>query len=296
MNDRTRAAVKGCLLASILVLWSAARAEVSVAPSAGSGVLTLQIVWSVPTDPVPQRVWRVVRVIPSVYALNANGDVRGDGPPDLASRPGSGWPVVAWAYMNGAAHDIAFSEWTGGEWSPVQLLSSGLEEELDPRLFLSSDGTIHVTWWTPGSPDQVWMRSRPAGSAVWGAPVLVTTALESGRHPSVAVVDGVLLVSYERPGSGQSQEVVVARRNPDGSFSRDVVAGTDRTDPLVSILHVHGTRLWADWAQDAQYFACSEDQATAGWAPPATVPCEDGSWVGVESLRRAIARQILAAP
>ena len=60
-------------------------------------------------DPIPQVIWEPVRDIDPDLVLNADGALRGDGRPDVAMDPETGWPHVVWAYFTGPDFDIVHS-------------------------------------------------------------------------------------------------------------------------------------------------------------------------------------------
>ena len=270
------------------------RAEVSATVPGAQTFSSLVMTIGDGPDPVPTGVWQRFREVPLAWVLNADGFVRGDGPPDIVGNGGSGLPAVVWAWHTGSDHDIACSEWTGTQWSPATFLTSGLEDELDPRAFVETDGTLHVTWWSRGDPDRVFVSSRPPNLS-WSVPFEVTSPGGSGSRPSVAVHQQVMRIAYERSGSapGVIQEIVVATRHEDGTFTHEVVAQTARTARLDPILHVERGMLWLDWKQDDTHFGCSR-WSTSGWQAPGTEPWSSGTWVGVEDLRRTIRKSMLA--
>ena len=68
----------------------------------------------------------------------ASGDLRPDGPPDVAFRPASGEPVVTWAYNNGTDHDIAIASATTAGWSQTLFLTSSVADERTAHAWLAS--------------------------------------------------------------------------------------------------------------------------------------------------------------
>lgn len=284
-----------CLLASLC--WVAASTpawgEVSTDLQSGQACGTLIMGIIEEPDPIGVTAWQPLRPIPSERILNADGFARGDGPPDVAWKPSTGWPAVVWAYEAGGGHDIAFAEWMGTAWSAAQFLVSGMEDELDPRLFIEPDGAVHVVWWAPGATDRVFVVSREAGASSWSPPLEVTAAGQPGRGPSAAVFEGVMRVSYERPSSQPEmvQEVVVVRREAD-SFTVELVAPTSRAERLDPILHVEAGHFWLDWKQGAVELGCAE-VAPSGWSGLQSTAWSDSSWVGAEEVRRQIRRYVL---
>lgn len=269
---------------------STARAEVSV-DSQNDAVRTL-VMGSHTEDPVPIGIWLQYRVVAPEQVLNADGDLRGDGRPDivylsLVDDPEPiGQPAAIWAYNLGSDHDIAFSEWTGGAWGPTEFLTAGTDDDLDPRIFAEPDGALHTVWWTDKVVDRVYWSSRPPGSTIWDTPVEVVSG---GRRPTVAVFAGTLRVAYERNSSvaGMAQDVVVLRREAGGGFTEEFVASTTHSDPLDAVLHASGEKLWLDWKHDAHLFGCAE-RGSVAWGPAELVSWPDPSWVGVEETRRVV--------
>ena len=288
---RGTAAVLAALLGFATSWTGVALAEVSVDPH-GPLVNTI-IMGSVVDDPDPIGIWLQYRDHPPSQVLNASGHARGDGRPDIRFKTNT-YPVAVWAYNAGTDHDIAFSEWDGNVWAPTEFLTVGTDDELDPRVAVEDDGTVHVVWWTTGGTHKVYLATRPAGSAVWDAPVLVTGAGEEGRRPAVAVDAGGLRVAYERGSAlpGMAQDIVVATRQPGGSFTFEVVGSTIRTDRLDVMIHQLQDHLWLDWKHEADEFGCVEWQGS-GWSPIGPESWDDPSWVGVESVRKLIQNRVL---
>jgi hypothetical protein len=270
------------------------RAELSADPVQAGAPVTIVMGIGDDADPFPPLGWQVFRQVPPAQILNADGFARGDNGPDIAWYPANGWPVVVWAWNVGTARDIAFSEWNGSGWTTPIFLASGLSDELDPRVFVETDGTVHVTWWSEGTPSVVRVITRPAGSG-WQAPVQVTSASESGRRPSVAFFDDALRVAYERDTAypEMSQEIVVSKRQIDGTFAPEIVARTSRADRLDVVIHSENGHAWVEWKDDGSVFGYAKNVAGA-WNPPASEPWSNSSWIGVEDVRRSIRRLALA--
>ena len=136
MTKPIRAAI---IVGSCFLVPSFLLAEVAVDAVPGSPprpIVFAQITDS--PDPIGLA-WQLFRpAAPRV--LNAEGYERGDGPRDLTSLP-DGRPVAVWAYNTGADHDVALSAWTGSSWGQTEFVTVGLEDDLDPRLFVEADGT-----------------------------------------------------------------------------------------------------------------------------------------------------------
>lgn len=269
-----------------------ARAEVAADESAGR-VNTILLGITDGPDPVGYHAWKPVRPFPD-RTVNADGYWRGDGGPDITYDRLTWRPFLVWAYNMGTDHDIAFAEWIDGAWSPIEFLTSGVEDELDPRIHLDANGTIHVVWWSKDDTlgERVHLTRRDPGVTVWDVPVVVSNM---GRRPSVRRYLGDLYVAYERDSVLQNfaQDVVAARRNGAGHWLSERVASTLREDRLDPVLHADFMRLWADWKNDALEFGHAQFDGNT-WGAPSTQPWTDPSWIGVEQTRSEIRRLILA--
>lgn len=247
----------------LLMRVSVVRAEVSVDLQSGQlvGILVMGSITEDP-DPIGIAAWQVFRPLPQNQILNPSGYLRGDGTPDIA-RKTNGWPIAVWSYNAGGDHDIAISEWDGEEWGIVEFLTTGTDDDLEPRVFVEDDGTAHVVWWTDGAADRVFLATRHPASSLWELPVEVVTG---GRRPSVAVFDGVLRVAYERDSTvpGMAQDVIVVRHEPGDSFIEEFTASTNRGDRLDPVLHALQGQLWLDWKQASEVFGCTE-YGVSGW-------------------------------
>ncbi len=267
-----------------------ASAEISVDPT---GTI---ILGTIIEGPDPVGIWIQYRPVGANQVLNPSGDARGDGRPDIVFKTvvDDGDPVGTWAYNAGTDHDIAFSEWDGTAWTAIEFLTSSTSDEVDPRVFVDIDGTVHVAWWVAGT-EKVYVATRPAGTTMWDPPVLVTGGSETGRRPSVSVFAGELKVTYERTSSvgGMAQDVVVATKQGNGSFVLELVGSTVRTDPLDIMAHVADGHLWLDWKHEASEFGCAE-YVGSSWTAIVPEPWPDPSWVGVEEVRKMIRKEVLA--
>jgi hypothetical protein len=269
-----------------------ANAEVSVHENVDL-VRTL-VVGSITDDPTPIGIWRQLRNTPSNRALNPDGDDRGDGRPDIAWRSGNA-PVVVWSFNHGDDRDIVYSAWTGGAWLPIQFLSVGASDDLDPRIFVTPDDSFHVVWWSEGLVPTVYLQSWSSELDGWQSAVQVSDGLIPARRPTVAVHEGRTIVAFERspsPVNGAATDLVVATRGQDGSFQYEIVASTPRTAPLDIVLHSEAGHLWMEWIEDTANFGRSELEST-GWTPVVLESSNADSWIGIEETRRLIRNQVL---
>jgi len=221
--------------------------------------------------------------------LNPSGDTRGDGRPDVAIDPTTGWPLVTWAYWSGTDYDIAASEWEGEDWSDTQFIASEIEDQLDPRSHIDGTGTVRTVWWEPVQTGKLFLAVREPGATLWNDAEALP---RSGRRPSIVTDGADLLIGYETDGPHGTQQVTVLTRYFDGNSKEETLSVTERTDPLDVVVHEVSGVVWADWKQSDEYFAYSV-RVTVGWTAPITVPWTDHSWVGEEEVRRIIQTLVL---
>ena len=146
------------------------------------------------------RVWHPVGVAPaSSLILNADGDLRGDGRPDVAVNPISHLPRAVWAQRNGSNYDIATSQFDGNVWSsPILVHLGNTVDDLDPRLAFRADGVAVVTWWVRGSSPVVRMAyATPDG--LWHDAGVVSTAGTRAKRPEIRQEGSLTIIAYRTP-------------------------------------------------------------------------------------------------
>lgn len=260
-----------------LAVAAVCRAEVAM-EGMTSSVIILGIIEG--PDPIPQVLWQPVREVDPALVLNEEGADRGDGRPDIAYHPVTGLPIVVWAYNNGTDHDIALAEWLGSAWSPVEFLTTSIEDERHPRVFVEPDGTVQVVWWVSGN-GRVLRVERE--TTRWSSPETVVPG--GAARPSVVAWKGALGVAYERPAAGGSgREVVLAWRSAPGSWTSELLAATPREDGLDPVLHVEANTLWIDWKHAADALAWSRREGSV-WSALGMVPWDASTWVGEDAAR-----------
>ncbi len=281
MSRHTRWPVVFALGLLLALLVPAAVAEVSVDDPSGSHPSWLSMGLQGGEDegfPVPWTVHR--QSIPSAWALNPDGDQRGDGHPAAAFPAGSFRPVVAWSTpVDGNGRDIVFSEWTGTAWSAPETVAGGLPEQRGPDVAVLPGGGLVVAWWEDdGNVRQVWVRKRAADDT-WQEAEAVSPAGEDCRWPAVTVLDGVVLLGWFRERGDGTREVVVARE--DAGWATEVIGetaydGPDDDGNAFLELHAVGTRAWADWRLAADRIGTSRrDPASGTWSAVDEISCEN---------------------
>lgn len=240
-------------------------------------------------DPIPQIIWDPVRDVDAAWFLNPDGGTRGDGRPDVAF-DSDGIPHVVWAYNNGIDFDIAYSTWTGSGWLAPQFLTSSLDDEIDPRIFID-DSTIYVVWWT-ADPDTIYLSTQPLSGVGWSQNEQVGASSEAGLRPSIVVVGGTYFVGAEI-ASESGNEIVISTRQGQDEFVVEVVMAAAQDDPINVVLHAEQGKLWMDWRNSPTMFAYSEFVQGA-WTPPTAIPWTDDSWVKLEEIRLIIRSTVLS--
>ena len=153
-----------------------------------------------------------------------------------------------------------------------------------------------MAWWVDGEPDRVWLAERQPGQALWAVPIPVSGLDESARRPSVVVHEGAVIVTYERtsPLDDTLAEVVMARADTNGDFTRAVLATTSSAGRLDPMLHSRPGRLWVDWKNGAGEFGYAIASPSLVLEGTSTVPWTDPTWIGAEQVRLRI-ESLLAA-
>lgn len=218
--------------------------------------------------------------------LNTNGDTNGDGEPSfgLSSQPGTP-PTFTWAKKIGPNnHDPVYAQFVAGAWSVPIPIGTNPGDDLDPRWFQDSSGTIHAVWWRAGSGGgggSVLYASCPAGSNAFTPEEEVSLPTEFARSPSLTVLpSGEVLVAYETdPVNDQRQVVVASKAGPIAAFQNEVIAitpglGPLNPDPLAPEVTAAVGKVWVTWINSTTVVAYSE-RSSGLWTNPASEePCD----------------------
>lgn len=267
-------------------------------------------------DPIPAVSWQTYRNIPAGRQLNKHGATRPDGRPDVIYRLPTAAPLVVWAFNNGGGeHDIAFAAWENEVWGPTRFLThSSLENDLDPRIFFSRGGRIHIVWTVEAvdgvADSRIMLASLIPGAvgddgtaepATWTHPVRVSPPGEQVARPTVAESHGFLWIAYERILSNDStmpSQIVVQRHHLADSVGVSQVAKVlvstrpGVLNPLLTAMH---GQLWLDWARSDDHFGVVRLRSIdLEWSSPHGAPWSDPSWVGIEDVRQTIRRWVLS--
>jgi len=283
MRDTDKLLKSWIVVLIVLAIVAPAVAEEPAEDEADDDVLVAGITEG--PDPIPQIIWADAGTLyPSMDVPSG----RSDGRPDVTDDP-EGNPVVTWAYRNGADHDVALLLWGGDSWNPIEFVTSGSSNEIDPRASVDSTGQFDVVWWVPGAVDTVFhVRGKPGS---FGHPRAVAVG---GRRPAVASFGGTTLLAYERDAKPGTKEIVLVSAGIGGSYASSPLFVVAHAGPLDVALHHEDGRLWMDWRASGSSMAYSS--STDGrWSPPAAVPSTDPTWSGTQQVRSAI-RQLVLSP
>jgi len=274
----------GCRVIALGLLSVLSVAAVAGAPEATDPKFRLILGITEGPDPIPQIIWTREG---SVYPQTLSFGSASDGRPDTAKRGTR--PMVVWARRASLENDIAFTQWNGVRWRPIQSLTRGFPDELDPRIHSEPGGTVHIVWWVNGAETVQHLSGNPG---IWSLPREVTNA---GRRPSVASWDDQVFIAYERDAGASGQEIVLATANPDLTYTGTPLFVIDRADALDVVLHSEGAQVWMDWKHADGEMAYSVLNAQVGWTDPIAVEWLDPSWTGTSRIRDMI-RQLVVAP
>ena len=206
-------------------------------------------------EPDPLGVGRWTRLSPlgdtRRFVLNADGDLRGDGPPSIAYDPTSEITFVAWSSVDPlGVEKIVVSRFVGDAWTAPRRTNVSTGRQLAPALAIDNDGAVHVVYGEIRSASEAIYHQVLIGSdGEWSAPVRISPPGQAASRPHAAVHNGALHVVFEiRPDEANPSSVVVslATTSIDGIDSQPV-ALSSHEGPLWPQVHSAGGTLWIDW-------------------------------------------------
>jgi hypothetical protein len=121
------------------------------------------------------------------------------GPVIMQANNGTIW-VVWYSYRSGNA-DIWYktSAYGGAIWSADTRLTTDPNDDYNPAIMQTSDGTIWVLWYSyrSGNAD-IWYKTSSDGGATWSSDVQLTTAPDGDYRPAIAQTgDGTIWVLWD---------------------------------------------------------------------------------------------------
>ena len=245
------------------------------------------VVQSNPNDPDPDPFlpsWMVLMNFEPEYVLNSGGAQAGDGPPYFGFAPQMAVPPppsISWAKkVSPGNHDPVYAQFVNGAWTAPVVVSSDPGDDLDPQMWVGSEGTVHVTWWRAGADGaggEVLYASRPAGAGSFSTEEVVSLPGEKARNSTMRLLpSGEVLVGYETdPVNGQKTVVVASKANPMAAFQPVVVTSTpfvETAAPEVKEASGHKWTTWVDIGNRVGYSEMLNGQWTAPSFEPITGP------------------------
>ncbi len=246
------------------------RAEVGVSQPANSDTVSVLFSYWPDGGGWPGR-WSTVRQhAPASWLLNTGGDVRDDGPPDIAINRETGRAEVVWAIWDGSDYEVAHSEWLGAAWSAAVLLTDNTVDDLDPKLSVLQGGGLGVAWWRDDVTQEVLYAERPGPDQPFSTETHVSDGSDPSQSPAITRLQDTLFVGYESMGPSVTSVIVESRTSP-GTFSPEVIASTSRPADLdVRVSEARG-HVWAIWIDSPTHLGWSQRSET-GWSAPMYEP------------------------
>jgi len=180
------------------------------------GAGRLHVIWTRYDDGVGKiysRVWAGQWVAPQERISPPHGYA---GFPSVAV-DGRGHAHVVWygiregslpaSTRHGSIYEIFYTGFDGREWSPPQLISTGLPDSVNPAVAVDARGEPLLAWERHDGLSSVIQLTRRAGGR-WQDPVDLSGASSPARHPSLSVApSGAVYVVWDREDGR-----IVARR------------------------------------------------------------------------------------
>jgi hypothetical protein len=146
-------------------------------------------------------IWEPTGAAPAgALVLNPNGDLRGDGRPDIAVNPVTGLPRAVWASRMGQHYQVVTAEFDGQKWlDPAAIAFSAVGDSLAPKIAFTPQGVAVVVWWVrDGSPTvrmAISSRSHPA----WMDLGVQSEQGERASEPAITQEGSLTIFAYRTP-------------------------------------------------------------------------------------------------
>jgi hypothetical protein len=259
----------GALALACCLAWCVApRAEAEVGIATSGPTRVPYVLAQITDDSDPWGgAWKRLTYDFSRVVLNPEGFANGDGTPALQVLP-DGRVLVAWARSSAQGFDVVTSVY-GSIWSPVQVITATLDQEVDPSLAVEPDGTVHLVYTVVGTESKVVHRQAEADLSAWSAETRVSAPGELARRPSAAFDGQVLRVAYEVDdfGQGQTPRSIAVARQEGGGFAGEVVGISSFAGDLAPRIHHDAGRVWVDWADAEDEVAWTRLDPQGTWEP-----------------------------
>jgi hypothetical protein len=149
------------------------------------------------------RVWSAFGRGAGRFALNPDGDRRGDGWPTVVESAQAPYlPWVVWSRYNGTDYDLVWSRWTSGSWTPIRWVGERSDlpgDDIDADFGFDEQGRPYLAWWAEeGGEGKVYFSFFLVSRWLEAMPLSVSGV--DSRNPTVDVVGpGYVKVRYDTP-------------------------------------------------------------------------------------------------
>ncbi|MDH3628931.1 MAG: hypothetical protein OEV00_00755 [Acidobacteriota bacterium] len=218
------------------------------------------------TDPV--GTWTRTIDSPYLVHLNQNGDANGDGRPAVVHSRNTGRTAVAWASNNGSDFDVVVSVFDNGSWSTPVIVAGGSFDQRDPQLAIDpATGDLHVVFWEDGTTERVFHASGDPTGQAWSTPTVVSEPGDVAVRPSIAYHQGQQTIAYESHNFGIEglPKLIVVATNVGGSYSYEMLVGTQRSGSCAIEVHSSNTTIWVEWIDAEGQIGWQRRSGSGSW-------------------------------
>ncbi len=177
----------------------------------------------------------------------------------IETNPTNRNPEAVWSAKGDtdASYEIRYSYLNRTEWAPSTAMTADSVDDYDPMLAFDSSGNRRVAWWSDEEYDRIKYSTLPSSGGSWSAPQLVSSSAQDCRHPSIVIHAGVVAISYERMDASGYRDVIVTIDDGPSPWPESLVAATQSTTELKTILHSVNGHLWIDWIDSDSHLGFS---------------------------------------
>lgn len=209
-------------------------------------------------------------LLPSLLMLVLIPAVPAGATPDSDVNPQTGFIETASEQWNGTDHNIIYTIDRSGL-PPVTFdVATGTSNDIDPRVAIAPSGNATIVWTRDGSTRQVFSRLRDLSISTWGSIRQVSKGSEDSHDGTVAFENGSAWVAYLIEDVTETDIAALAITDePDPIPERVIVATTEWTGQVSSLMHGESGHVWVTWVHNDSEVGYSEYSADAkAWSTP----------------------------
>lgn len=212
-----------------------------------------------------------------------------DDPPDMEVNPLTG-NIESVDSTTETAYKIRYIEDPGpGHQIDISTISGA--DSAHPRIAIDGQGTSWVVWWDSAA-GEVRIKSRDPQTGLWSTDELISDPAETSERPEIVIDGSTAWVGYEiRFARSFSIATVGIIDGPEPVSARTVVATTDFTGDLDTLIHTEDGKVWTTWVDSQSEVGWSQYDAASGVWSAAVYESYAGS--DVVTARQAIALIVL---